>query len=284
MTGPIEKSSSEHDAILGPILALLACPGCRGDLALQGARLRCQKCSHEYEIQKGIPLLARLGSNEQWNVAIDALTSVDYQEEFQRPNIGQRYRQRYEKRWWKRRTTQREIQRIGQLLSSQSRCSRLLDIPCGGGRVSVPLAAATDLLLQADISLGQVLMARQVMALEGKIAWFTASAFTIPLKDGAVDGAVCNRLTHHLPCEAEVERLIQELVRVSTKFIILSYYDHNSLKSLSRRLRGKYPGHTLRRKDVQTLAERHGTRVQIDVPLWYRGSRLRYALLQKPGS
>ena len=61
----------------------------------------------------------------------------------------------------------------------------------------------------------QVLMARRTMGSQGRIVWFTASAFMIPLKDGAVDGTICNRLMHHLPSGAEQERLIHELLRVS---------------------------------------------------------------------
>lgn len=283
MTHQIQWTPSENDATIDPVVPLLACPECHGDLARREASLTCLGCACEYDVREGIPLLAKLGSSEPWNTASDGLTSVAYQKQFQQSDIGQRYQQRYEKRLWKRLTTRREIGRIEQLLNSQPRSGRLLDIPCGGGRVSGPLAAACDVLLQADISLGQVLTARQVMAAEGNVAWFTASAFAIPLKDGAVDGTLCNRLTHHLPSEAELERAIQELLRVSARFVILSYYDHDSFKSLGRRLRGAYPGHTLRKKDLRALAERHGAFVRIDVPLWCSGSRLRYALLQKHG-
>ncbi len=281
MAHEIQMNQHENDHILDSVAPLLGCPECHGDLVRQGTGLTCLICSRAYELQDGIPLLARIGSSELWGGASDGLNSTAYQEQFQGSNIGQRYQQRYGRRWYKRCVTRREMRRIERLLASQPRCRRLLDIPCGGGRVSGPLAAATDLLLQADVSLGQVLTARQIMGSQGHVAWFTASAFMIPLKDGAVDAAICNRLTHHLPSLTELERLIQELLRVSTRFVILSYYDHNSFKSLGRRLRGKHPGNTLRRKDLLGLAERHGARVQTDVPLWCAGSRLRYALLQK---
>jgi SAM-dependent methyltransferase len=274
-------TQSTNDRTLDSTTELLVCPECRGDLARQDASLACPNCSRSYEVKDGIPLLARIGSSEQWGVASDGATSTDYQERFQASNIGEAYKQRYQRRWSKRCATRREIHLIERLLASQPHCSRVLDIPCGGGRVSGPLTKAADLVLQTDVSLGQVLMARRTMGSEGRIIWFTASAFLIPLKDGAVDGTVCNRLTHHLPSAAEMERLICELLRVSTRFVILSYYNHNSLKSLGRRLRGKYPGHTLRRADLRALAERHGASVQIDIPFWHAGSRLRYALLQK---
>jgi SAM-dependent methyltransferase len=281
MTHEIPMSPHENDPVLDTPAALLACPECHGDLARRGAGLTCLLCSRGYELKDGIPLLARVGSSELWGSASGGLTSTAYQEQFQDSNIGRRYQRRYKRRWYKRCVTRREIRRIEQLVASQPRCRRLLDIPCGGGRVSGPLAAAADLLLQADISLGQVLTARQTLGSQGHVAWFTASAFMIPLKDGAVDAAICNRLTHHLPSAAELERLIQELLRVATRFVVLSYYDHDSVKSLGRRLRGKPPGHTVRRKALAGLAERYGASVQADVPLWWAGSRLRYALLRK---
>jgi SAM-dependent methyltransferase len=275
---PMTKNSDVN--VIDPILPLMACPKCRAELARKGTGLACRSCASEYEIQKGIPLLAQVGSSEQWGVAPEGSTSVGYQQQFQKENIGQRYRERYQQKWYKRRVTDREIKRLGQLLASQERCHRMLDLPCGGGRVSGPLAEATDCLLQADIGISQIRMAQQVMGSAGNVVWLAASAFAIPLKDGAVDGTVCNRLTHHLP-PAEQERVIGELLRVSTRFVILSYYDHNSFKSLGRRLRGNPPGHTLARGDLRTLVARHGAEVRMDLPLWYAGSRIRYALIRK---
>lgn len=276
-------TQSKNDLSLVSLLPLLACPECRGDLDRQGAGLTCRKCSRSYEVADGIPLLAQVGSSELWGVAAASQTSTAYQETFQDMSIGERYKQRYERRWTKRFTTRREIGLIEQLLVSQPRCHRLLDIPCGGGRVSGPLVNATDLLLQADISLSQVLTARQAMGSEGKFAWLTASAFMIPLKEGVVDGILCNRLAHHL-AGVEQERLIGELLRVTKRFVILCYYDHDSLKSRGRRLRGKNPGYTLRRSDLAEMVKRNGASVAMDLPLWIKGSRLRYALLLKnPG-
>lgn len=263
------------------ILPVMACPECRGELARRETALVCQGCGKEYEIRDGIPLLAQVGSSEQWGVTPGQQTSVGYQQQFQKSDIGERYRRRYQKRWHKRRVTDREIMRLKQLLASQGRCDRLLDLPCGGGRVSAPPAEATSHLIQADIGLSQVLMARRIMGSEGNVTWMTASAFAIPFKDGAVDGVLCNRLTHHLPSGAEQERLIEELLRVSKRFVIMSYYDHNSLKSLGRRLRGKFPGHTMARRDLGAMVGRGGAQIEQDVPLWYPGSRIRYVLIRK---
>ncbi len=274
-------TQDRNNTVSASVMELMRCPHCRGDLAREGRDLICRGCARRYELHDGIPLLAQSGSSEQWGSPSDGVTSVAYQGSFQKSGIGERYRWRYQRRWFKRCTTRREIGRIERLLASQPRCGRLLDIPCGGGRVSGPFAAATDLLLQADLSLDQILMARRIMGSQGRVVWFTASAFMIPLKDGAVDGVICNRLMHHLPPGVEQERAIHELLRVSARFVIVSYYDHDSFKSLGRRIRGRHRGHTLRRRDLRALAERGGAFVEVDVPLWCGGSRLRYALLRK---
>jgi SAM-dependent methyltransferase/uncharacterized protein YbaR (Trm112 family) len=281
MSDETMRSQPDSDHSLAALLPLVICPKCRGDLVLQGAGLMCLNCLRAYEIVDGIPLLAETGSSELWGIVSEGQNSTAYQEQFLSSGAGEGYRHKYERRWSKRRATKREIGRIETLLASQPRSSRLLDIPCGGGRVSGPLMNATDLLLQADLSLSQVREARQKMGSEKNIAWLTASAFLIPLRDGSVDGILCNRLTHHLPSATEQERLIAELLRVSRRFVILSYYDHGSFKSLGRRLRGKQPGNTTKREDLRARAQRHGAFVKIDVPLWFGRSRLRYALLQK---
>jgi len=54
------------------------------------------------------------------------------------------------KRW----STDREFRLLDQLLSSQGRSKLLLDLPCGGGRLSPRIGAHTDLLIEADIAVG----------------------------------------------------------------------------------------------------------------------------------
>lgn len=62
------------------------------------------------------------------------------------------YCQRLSKRW----ITRREYALLRRLLASQPHCTTLLDLPSGGGRLSRQIAEYTDLLIEADIALGQV--------------------------------------------------------------------------------------------------------------------------------
>ena len=90
----------------------------------------------------------------------------------------------------------------------------------------------------------------------------TASAFHIPLRDGAVDGTICIRLAHHLPTPAEQDRLFQELMRVSRRFVIVTFFDHYSLKNLTRCMRHPFnrkpPKMTMTTERVAELAQKGG--------------------------
>jgi hypothetical protein len=67
-----------------------------------------------------------------------------------------KYNEMYARRWSKRWITRREYALLRRLLASQPHCATLLDLPSGGGRLSPQIAEYTDLLIEADIALGQV--------------------------------------------------------------------------------------------------------------------------------
>jgi SAM-dependent methyltransferase len=187
----------------------------------------------------------------------------------------------YRDSWAKSLSTRREQRLLDQLLSSQGHCETLLDLPCGGGRVSPPLARHCDLLLEADIGLGQVRYAREFGRVPTRQLWMTASGFEIPLQDSAVDGTVCVRLNHHLPTAAEREQLVRELLRVSKRFVVMTYFDFDSLKNRLRRLRGKKPKLTMRTDELRELARSCGARLVACPALFVVGSGHRYALMVK---
>ena len=39
------------------LLAILACPACRGDVELKGEKIVCLKCGRKYPIKDGIPVM-----------------------------------------------------------------------------------------------------------------------------------------------------------------------------------------------------------------------------------
>ncbi len=164
----------------------------------------------------------------------------------------------------------------------------ILELPCGGGRITPALADATDLVIEADIAIGQIRYGRATSTLATPRAWMTASAFHIPLRDSAVDGTICIRLAHHLPTPAERERLFRELMRVSKTFVIVTFFDHHSLKNFTRRLRHplgrKPPKLTMTLGRVAELAREGGGRLVAAPPLNRIASGHRFALIVKDGA
>lgn len=265
---------------------LLACPDCGGELDRKGDNVACLACSGSFPVRDGIPVFARFGTVEEPSGAKPAQTSEKYQQNYQDVGEATLYNKMYTSRFSKRWSTQREFTLLERLLASQPRCKVLLDLPCGGGRLSPQIARFTDLLIESDIALGQVQYGRQHGRVPGaRQFWMTASGFHIPLKSGSVDGVVCVRLSHHLPTAAERERLLRELLRVSRRFVIMTFFDHNSLKNLGRRLRRpidrKPPKMTMTVARVRELAAEGGADLAACPALSHVGSGHRYALMVK---
>ncbi len=273
------------DPACPPILDRLACPACRGAVASRPPDLACTSCGRAYRIERGIPLFAGSGDAATWQPQEAGETSLPYQQGFMDIEGATRYRRLYEGTLSKRLTTQRELRMLTRILGRLGRTTELLDLPSGNGRVSGPLADATDLLIEADVGFGQVLLGRRLADWKTPTAWMTASAFQIPLRDGAVEGVVCNRLVHHLPAAEERERLIAELLRVSRRFVVVTFFDYYSLKNLGRLARsplgGKRHRVAVRAADIARLAAPHGARLVASPRLYPVGSGQRYAVLVK---
>ncbi len=212
-------------------------------------------------------------------------TSKAYQQNYQKDQRAADYNAKYHDRWTKRISTWREVSLLDRMLRNQGRCEVLLDLPCGGGRLSSPMARCTDLLIEADVALGQLRYGREHGRVSTVQVWMSASGFHIPLRDASVDGTVCVRLTHHLPSGAEREQLVRELLRVSKRFLILSFFDYYSPKNTLRRLRRPFnrkpPKSTMKAGELRRLAQDCGARLVESPALFLIGSGHRYALMVK---
>jgi len=271
------------------LLPVMVCPQSHQPLTLNGGAFRSAAAGTEYSIHEGIPQFALFGSAEQWGKAKPAETSESYQQNYQLVKEAARYNEMYAKRWSKRWSTRREYDLLRRLLASQPHCATLLDLPSGGGRLSPQIAEFTDLLIEADIALGQVQYGREFARMKNtRQVWMTASGFHIPFRNASIDGIVCVRLNHHLPTSDERERLVRELLRVSKKFVVMTFFDYHSFKNLGRRLRKpfdkKAPKMTMTVKRVREMANEGGFDLVAWPALSHIGSGHRYALMVKRGA
>jgi uncharacterized protein YbaR (Trm112 family) len=261
----------------------LACPDCRADIAGRSHALLCLKCGREFEIRDGIPLLLPRALTEAKPEQRRNGTSRAYQENYREVERAERYNAKYSKQALKRASTRREFQLIQQLLGSVQHSEVLLDLPSGGGRLSPALAPFADLIIEADVAFGQLQHGRSAPPLATPQVWLNASGFDMPLRDQGVDGTVCVRLAHHLPAASERERLVDEILRVSRRFALMTFFDFHSMKNRLRRLRqpfdGKPPKLTMSQAELRGLAARRGFSLVACPALSRLFSGHRYALM-----
>lgn len=241
-------------------------------------------------MDEGIPQFAELGANlgvELEQIEAGPATSEHYQTQYQNLEDATDYNMEYKEILFKRWSTKREFTLLERLLSSQPKCERLLDLPCGGGRLSPQIGRFTNTLIESDIGKGQVRYARQNSTLDIPQIFMTSTAFKLPLRDNSVDATVCIRLNHHMPTRQEREQLMAEILRVSKRFVIMTYFDYNSVKNTLRRARRPFnkkpPKMTMRTSEVEAVAKAHGARLVQCPNLAALSSGHRYGLMVKEG-
>jgi SAM-dependent methyltransferase len=285
MTNSIKSGDARIPEALEQIASLLACPQCGEALRAEGQAFVCGANGHNWPVQDGIAMLARRGTANSWQEDSGGPTSQAYQDQYQDLDRSVDYNHAYRDKFFKRQSTLKEFKLLRRLLGSQEHCETLLDVPCGGGRLSPQMEPYTDLLIEADAGLGQLRFLQSAAKAETARAWMLASAFHLPFKPQSVDGLVCVRLCHHLPTPVERERLIAELLRVARRFVIMTFFDYHSPKNYWRRARQPYnhkpPKLTMTVARVRELAREHGADLIACPSLWWLSSGHRYALMVK---
>ena len=93
---------------------------------------------------------------------------------------------------------------------------RVLDLACGVGRLTVPLARAGARVLALDSAPGMLARCERHLrqaGLLGRAELALGPAWSIPVPDRSLDGAVCVGLLEHLPPAQQV-RVLAEVARV----------------------------------------------------------------------
>jgi ubiquinone/menaquinone biosynthesis C-methylase UbiE len=133
-----------------------------------------------------------------------------------------------------------EMRLIDRAFALIPKTHRVLDVPCGGGRVTIHLAQCGYSMTTADLSDSMIEIAREHVAKEGltcPVEKQDLERLTLP--DKAFDSVVCFRLFHHFPSAEIRGRCVCELCRVARQFVVLSYFSPRSATSLKRRITGR---------------------------------------------
>ena len=269
--------ASPRNSLDHPLASILVCPQCHGELLANPQHWECVKCGTAFPVYQGVVHFATPVSDQPAENR-DVAFRQRYEWQYQAEGDAEQYAKSFKEKPRKRQRTRRELAIMECLLAGRKDCEFILDIPCGGGRLSGPLAACARVLAEADIAPAQLKLALAHNL--GNQTGIIASALTLPIRDMAVDGAVCARLSHHLPDPGERKNLLNELLRVSSQFVIFSFTDRSSIQSFGRKLRGKALNPcAMAVDDVVASAAEQGFRLDRVMTVSNIGPRHRYALL-----
>lgn len=132
------------------------------------------------------------------------------------------------------------VERILDLNGVRPALKPVLDVPCGTGRLRGVLERRGMRYVGVDVSPAMLSEA----AASGDASLVLADAERLPFADDSFDVVVCCRLLHHLQDEEVLESVVRELVRVSARMVIASFWDSGSWHAWRRRVglrRGEGP-------------------------------------------
>ncbi len=133
-----------------------------------------------------------------------------------------------------------EMRLIDRAFSHIPKSHRVLDVPCGGGRVTVHLMKRGYRMSAADLSESMIEIARQTVGEGVPVEKQDVERLTYP--DQHFDTIVSFRLFHHFPNPEIRQRVVHELCRVARHNVVLSYFSPYSWTSMKRKLRAARGG------------------------------------------
>ena len=178
------------------------------------------------------------------------------------------YRGKFERRWTERINNVREQNLVRTLLAGIPRediRGLSLDLPSGYGRLNPLLSKVSPRVVEGDWSFYLLQEARSYLAdLRGRqpIGFVRGTALTLPFRDRAFDLVMSVRLCHHISEHAERMQYVREILRISGKWVVITYFDTASIKNRINAFKvgftGKRGKWTLSRADVAGVATESG--------------------------
>jgi len=165
------------------------------------------------------------------------------------------YAEKHRRSFLRRLANRRELSLFDRALAQAAAYGKVLDCPCGAGRLGPVLLRRAVRLVATDLSLPMLREARTALAAParaGRVAFVRAPAAALPWPKGTFDIAVCSRLLHHLTDPTARARLLGELARVASRWVVLSFHDATALK---RRLQGRRARSRIALAPAQLAAE-----------------------------
>ncbi len=157
---------------------------------------------------------------------------------------AEHYRHR---RFRSKRHAERDPRRVAALLDRWvGKTARTLDAPCGTGRLRPVLAARTERWVGLDVA--------PAMLSRGAGQRIAGDVFRLPFRCGSFDLVSSCRFLHHLHSTTELDLAVRELVRVSSRFVVVTFWDTRALAEWSRRVVGRTPARRTARPRTELIA------------------------------
>lgn len=204
---------------------------------------------------------------------------------------ARRYQGKYERTWARRLDNAREHRILQRFLEQTGPLPAILNAACGAGRFAEVLLGRARFAAFTDLSGAMLSLAWEaapVQARSGRAAFLASDALHLPFQDRSVDLAMAVRLLHHIHDERRAGNCLQELMRVSRAWVIVTFADAGSFKGRHRRFRqrrfGRRPGEAMVGRDqIRAWARSGGFHARRIVPVSRLFSTQTYALLERTG-
>ena len=165
---------------------------------------------------------------------------------------------------------QAEMRLVDRVLSMVPPAHRVLDLPCGGGRLSLHVSQRGYQVTAADLSDAMIAIAGSTLHAHGLTHGVDKQDIEhTTYADRAFDTVFSFRLFHHFPNADIRQRAVSELCRISGRYVAMSYFSPWSVTSIKRRirvLRGGRPSekHSTSLSEVEAYFARAGFRLVRD--------------------
>ncbi len=137
---------------------------------------------------------------------------------------------------------------ISKLLRFTGKRGLALDIPCGTGRLSHLILKSGYQWIGGDISLEMMAESRKRMdGFENSFWNIRLDAEAMAFKDNSIDCIFSIRFIYHIPVEIRY-RMLQEMRRVTKKWLIIDYNYPNRFKKMARKIGSLFGERPIRKR------------------------------------
>ena len=214
----------------------------------------------------------------------------DILDDYNSPEGAEDYTGKFERHWIERINNAREQRLVRALLRDLPNSTLTLDLPCGYGRMYPLVKSMSSRVVEGDWSFFMLREAQRRMTWregpERPLGHVRATAFTLPFPDRTFDLVFSVRLCHHIDDYDERMQYVREILRISARSVVFTYFDTDSVKNRMHRFKRRFlprtPKCTLARQDIQMVAAESGFEITRTLPLSRLFSGHQYTVLQRP--